>query len=593
MTLVDDGNDVRWDIDGLVAEWGGLDGTLDAAEAVAADLQAFRGRVATLDAGELAELLGRLGELRELAARGGYWAGLWQCTDVDDPARGAALQHAEERSATIGNEVVFVELEWAAAPDAWVAEVLADPRLDRYRHYLTVLRSMRDHLLAERDEQLLSRKAVTGRNAWVRLFTELVTGVRVELGGEQVTLEAGLSTLHSPDPEQRRVAAEAVTAGLAPGLRTRAYILNTLMADKATDDELRRFPTWISSRNLENQASDESVDALVAAVQRRYDLPQRWYRLKAAILGVDRLHDYDRMAGVSSESGHYGFHDGKRIVLDAFGGFSPELAGIAEQFFDERWIDAGTRPGKQFGAFCAYTVPSHHPYVLLNWTGRRSDVLTLAHELGHGVHAYLSRSQTVFSQDTPLTVAETASVFGERLTFGALLAGTTDPADRLSLLAESIEGGIATVFRQVAMNRFEHGAHTARRAEGELSVERLNEIWESTQHEMLGDSVTITPGYRTWWSYIPHFIGVPGYVYAYSFGQLLAMSVFRQSQIQGSDFTPRYLHMLSSGGSMSPEDLAKIVGCDLTDPGFWDSGLTLLDEQIDAAETAAAEAGRI
>jgi oligoendopeptidase F len=328
-------------------------------------------------------------------------------------------------------------------------------------------------------------------------------------------------------------------------------------------------------------------------VQARYDLPQRWYRLKARVLGVDRLKDWDRMASLATEDATIGFGDAKDLVLDSYASFSPEMADIAQRFFDERRIDAPARPGKRPGAFCAYTVPSVHPYVFLNWTSRRNDVLTLAHELGHGLHAYLAREQGVYHQGTPLTLAETASVFGETVTFGRLLERTEDPAARLALLAENIEGAIATVFRQTAMNRFEHAAHTARREEGELSVDRLGELWAASQEAMLGDAVEVTEGYRSWWSYVPHFIGTPGYVYAYAYGQLLALSVYRQYEEQGSDFVPRYTHLLSSGGSLPPEELGRIVGCDLADPGFWDGGLAIVEQQLDAAETAAFEAGRL
>ena len=269
------------------------------------------------------------------------------------------------------------------------------------------------------------------------------------------------------------------------------------------------------------------------------------------------------------------------------------MATTAQRFFDDSWIDAPARPGKRPGAFCSYTVPSVHPYVFLNYTARRRDVLTLAHELGHGLHAYLAREQGPFHQGTPLTLAETASVFGETVTFGKLLEQTTEPNERLALLAENIEGAIATVFRQTAMNRFEDSCHTARRHEGELSVDRFGELWAKSQEEMLGDAVEVTDGYRSWWSYVPHFIGTPGYVYAYAYGQLLALSVYHQYEEQGSDFVPRYIHMLSSGGSMAPEDLGKIVGCDLADPTFWDGGLDIVEQQLEQAETAAFEAGRL
>jgi len=279
-------------------------------------------------------------------------------------------------------------------------------------------------------------------------------------------------------------------------------------------------------------------------------------------------------------------------VLDAYGSFSGELADVARRFFTDGWIDAAARPGKRPGAFCAYTVPSHHPYLLLNWTARRRDVLTLAHELGHGVHAFLARDQGIFHQSTPLTLAETASVFGETVTFGRLLDGVTDPAERLALLAANLEDQIATVFRQVAMNRFEDALHTARRGEGELSSERIGDLWAESQRRMLGDSVEVTDGYRSWWSYIPHFIGTPGYVYAYAYGQLLALSVYARFEAEGESFVPQYLALLRAGGSMAPEDLGRIVGVDLTDPGFWDRGLDIIERRLEETIAAAAAAGR-
>jgi len=280
-------------------------------------------------------------------------------------------------------------------------------------------------------------------------------------------------------------------------------------------------------------------------------------------------------------------------VLDAYSSYSPELAKIARRFFDEGWIDAPMRPSKRPGAFCSYTVPDVHPYLLLNWTSTRRDVLTLAHELGHGLHAFLAREQGIFHQSTPLTLAETASVFGETVTFGRILDGTTDPADRLALLAENLDGQIATVFRQVAMNRFENAVHTHHRDSGELSVEEFGDHWFASQSAMLGDSVELTEGYRTWWSYIPHFIHTPGYVYAYAYGQLLALSVYRRYQERGDAFVPAYLDLLKAGGSKSPEELGRMVDCDLADPGFWDGGLTIIGETLDKAEAAASEAGRI
>jgi len=586
--------DVAWDLDPLVDGRGeaGVDAMLDDAAARADALTRFRGRVAELDAGELADAVRELADLSEIMGKAGSYAGLRFSVDVTDPPRGALLARVEERSTAIGNELLFFELEWAGLPDDHVAPLLADDRLAFCRHYLASARRYRPHLLTEPEERILADKSVTGRSAWSRLFSDLTSTITVDLDGG-ISLEEGLSRLQSPDRGMRAAAAAAVTEGLAPGLRTRAFVFNTLLADKATDDRLRSFPGWIASRNLDNEASDESVQALVDAVVARYDIPQRWYALKAQLLGVDRLADYDRMASVAATEDEFGWTAARDLVLDAYASFSTDLADAGRRFFDESWIDAPLRPGKRPGAFCAYTVPSHHPYLLLNWTSRRRDVLTLAHELGHGLHAYLARDQVVFQQSTPLTLAETASVFGETVTFGRLLAETADPAARLALLAESLEGQIATVFRQIAMNRFEDAVHTDRRERGELSVDRFGELWADTQTAMLGDAVEVTEGYRTWWSYIPHFIGTPGYVYAYAYGQLLALSVYRQYEELGAAFVPSYLELLRRGGSETPEDLGRIVGVDVGDPAFWTGGLLIIEEQLDAAEQAAKDAGRL
>jgi oligoendopeptidase F len=590
--------DVAWDLDPLIADHASVDALLDQADAITAELISRRGTVGSLDATSLAAVMHRFATLQDLVGRAGSYAGLRFAVDTNDPRNGALMARVEERSTAIGTQLIFFELEWAAADDAHVDTVLADPALEFARHHLRSARRYRDHLLTEPEERILNEKSVTGWSAWGRLFSEQTSAITVELtdpdGSTRIAaLEEGLSRLQHPNRDVRARAAAAVTTGLAPGLRTRAFIFNTLLNDKSIDDRLRHYPTWISSRNLSNEATDESVAALVDAVQQRYDIAQRWYRLKAQILGIERLADYDRMASVADTESEIGWTAARELVLDAYHSFSPQLADIAKRFFDESWIDAPVRPGKRPGAFCAYTVPSHHPYLLLNWTSRTRDVLTLAHELGHGLHAYLAREQGVFHQSTPLTLAETASVFGETVTNGRLLASIDDPNEKLALLASIIEDSIATVFRQVAMNRFEQAVHTARRGEGELSVDRFGELWAASQTEMLGDSVEVTEGYRTWWSYIPHFISTPGYVYAYSYGQLLALSVYRQYQQQGADFVPRYLHLLSAGGSMPPAELGRIVGCDLDDPNFWTGGLAIIDAQLEQAETAAHEAGRI
>ena len=585
-----------WDLEPLVDGEGeaGVDRLLaEADERVAAFAERHQGRVAELDSDGLREAMAELGHVQELATRAAYYATLAFSTDTADPARGALMQRVEERSTALQTRLIFFELEWTALADERAEELLADPALEFCRHYLLTIRRYRPHLLTEPEEKIVTEKAVTGRGAWNRLFDELTSAIEVDLPDERVSLEIALSRLHSPDREVRRTSAEAVTRALEPGLRTRAFVLNTLLHDKAVEDRLRTYPHWLAARNLANEASDESVEALLDAVRRRYALPQRWYRLKAEMLGIDRLADYDRMAAVTAAEETVAWPAAREIVLDSYASFSPELAALAGRFFDERWIDAPVRPAKRPGAFSASTVPAVHPYVMLNYTARSRDVLTLAHELGHGVHQALGASQGIFHQSTPLTVAETASVFGETVTFGRLLERTEDPEARLGLLVESIEGAIATVFRQTAMNRFEHLVHTARREEGELSVERFGELWASSQEEMLGDSVEVTDGYRSWWSYVPHFVNVPGYVYAYAYGQLLALSVYRRYLEEGESFVPHYLEMLSAGGSRSPEELGQIVGVDLTDPAFWDEGLDLVEDQLEAAEAAARSAGRL
>ena len=586
---------VAWDLEPLVDGLGadGVDTMLDdAAERVAA-LQVHRGKLGELDASQLAAVMHEVAVVSEIVGKVGSYAGLRFSVDTSDPERGKMLAHVDERSTAIGNELLFLELEWAELPDEHVERLLRSDELGFCRHYLAAARRYRPHLLTEPEERLMAEKSVTGRSAWARLFSELTSVITVDLDGTTVSLEEGLSRLQAPDRAVRSTAATAVTSALAPGLRTRAFVFNTLLADKAADDRLRHYDGWLASRNLDNEASDASVQALVEAVVKRYDIPQRWYALKARLLGLDRLADFDRMASVAASESEFGWDEARELVLDAYASFSPELADAARNFFEQPWIDAPIRAGKRPGAFCAYTVPSHHPYLLLNWTARRRDVLTLAHELGHGLHAYLARGQGIFHQTTPLTLAETASVFGETVTFGRLLDATSDPADRFALLAESLEGQIATVFRQVAMNRFEDAVHTERREGGELSVDTFNDLWASTQTDMLGDAVEITDGYRTWWSYIPHFIGTPGYVYAYAYGQLLALSVYRQYEQRGAEFVPSYLELLSRGGSDTPEALGRVVGVDLADPSFWDGGLTIVEEQLVAAEAAAKEADRL
>ena len=587
--------ETAWDLDPLVEGEGeaGVDRQLDEAVAAASEFaDRYAGKVGEFDADGLAQAMHELERIHELIGRAASYAALRFSTDTADPTRGALLQRVQERGTELETKLLFFDLEWAALDDTRADELLAvrdsgEDELEFCRHHLRTVRRYRPHLLSEKEEKLLAEKSISSQSAWARLFGEVVAALRVDLDGNEVTLDVALSRLQVADRDVRIAAAEAVSKTLEPGLRTRGFIYNTLVYDKSVEDRLRSYPNWLASRNLANEASDESVMALIEAVRSRYDVPRRWYALKAKLMGIPKLADYDRMAPVFQEDLTFSFGEARDLVLDTYDAFAPEAGRITRRFFEEHWIDAPVRPNKRGGAFCSYTVPSVHPYVMLNYTARRRDVLTMAHELGHGLHAALAQPQGVYHQSTPLTLAETASVFGETLVFERLLTATDNDDQRLSLLAERLDASMATVFRQMSMNRFEHLIHTRRRDEGELSTDRIGELWLESQTEMFGDSVEISEGYRIWWSYIPHFINTPGYVYAYAYGQLLALSAYRRFTQEGDSFIPRYLELLAAGGSRSPEELGAIVGIDLADPGFWDAGLALIDEQLSAAERLA------
>jgi oligoendopeptidase F len=583
--------EAAWDLTPLVNgdEESGFESQLDAAaERADAFAAACAGKVASLDSAGLRAAMQETAEIGDLVEKAAAYAYLGYATDTADPVRGARLQKMQERVTEIQTKLLFFDLEWAALEDDRAEQLLSGEGLEFCAHHLRSARRYRPHLLSEPEERILAEKSLTSSAAWDRLFEEQMAAVKVDMGsGEPISLEIALAGLYESDRELRRSTADAVTAALEPGLRTRAFIFNTLLHDKAVDDRLRAYPTWISSRNLANEATDESVDALVSAVTGRYDLPQRWYRLKGKLLGIDQLADYDRYAPIATEESSYGYGAARDLVLDTYTRFSPEAGAVVTRFFDENWIDAPVRENKRGGAFSAQTSPHVHPYIMLNWTATRRDVMTMAHELGHGLHQWLGQKQGIFHQHTGLTLAETASTFGEQLTFQRLFSEAGSDAERLDLLVHEIDGSMATIFRQISMNRFEDAIHNRRREAGELSVDDLNGIWKETQQPMFGDAVTLGEGYSTWWSYIPHFIGSPGYVYAYAYGELLALSVYNRYREIGPDFVPSYLELLSAGGSRSPEELGAIVGIDLSDPGFWDSGLTLVETAIGEAEELA------
>ncbi|PSQ69227.1 MAG: oligoendopeptidase F [Bacteroidetes bacterium QH_2_64_26] len=589
METTDTGADgVRWALDDLYEHPEAMKADLSEVEADAdAFADRYRGRIDELGPTELAGALDTLATIQDRLGRAHTYAYLHWSADTNDPDRGALRQWVQETVDRIKQQLVFVDTEWVALSEERVEELLAHDALAEYEHYLETEHLRKDHVLSEAEEKILSEKNITGKNAWTRFFDETVGAMRFELDGESLTQEEILSTLYGPTRTLRREAALSFTDGLKDRLRTFTFIFNTLLADKASTDRLRGYDHWLEQRNRANEVDDETVDTLVDAVTTRYDLVARFYRLKEKLLGLDELHDYDRYAPIRETSTTYEWDEARALVLDAYEDFHPEMAQAARRFFDDHWIDAALVPGKRSGAFSHGAVPSAHPYVLLNYTGKARDVQTLAHELGHGVHQSLAREQNVFHHGTPLTTAEMASVFGEMLVFKRLMDREENPADRLALLVAKIDDTLATVFRQVAMNRFEDRIHTDRRENGELQSDQFAEHWMETQQAMFAGSVTLGDHYRHWWSYVPHFLHTPGYVYAYAFGELLVLALYAQYEQSDAGFADQYLDLLRAGGSDWPHNLVGEVGVDLEAEDFWQKGLSHIETMVEEAEALA------
>ena len=592
-TTVTGAEAIEWDLSDLYEgpDDQRLEKDLDeAATAASGFAERYRGRIAQLSAAELNEAVRELERIKSAATRVEAYARLRLAADASDQSRGALAQRVRERNTRIDTELLFFDLEWADVDDETAERLLADEALERYASVLRSERRYRPYLLSEAEEKLSMEKSVTGVSAWGRLFNDLLSELSVSLDGREQPLDEAISRLsRETEQSERRRVAEAVTEALRPGLRTRGYVLNTILNERAIEDRLRGYSSWIAARNLANEIPDEAAQSLVDAIVGRYDIPQRYYALKARLLGLPRLADYDRAAPLQEVGGTIGWDDARELVLESFAGFSPTAGDIVGRFFEGNWIDAALRSGKSPGAFCASTIPDVHPYVLMNYAGERRSVLTLAHELGHGLHGSLAQDLGLLNARTPLTLAETASVFGEALTFETLMEREDDPRARLDLLVGRIDDTVATVFRQIALNRFEDAIHTGRREDGELSVERVSELWTREQERMLGDAVEVTDDYGIWWSYIPHFIGAPGYVYAYSFGYLFSLAIYRRYLDEGESLVEPYLDLLRAGGSAPPAELASRLGFDIGDPDFWTAGLDAIGVLVDEAERLAAE----
>lgn len=550
----------------------------------------YRGRVKDLTKTEFLVSIQEYEKIVEKARKIGSYSHLMWSVNTEDPSLGKLVQEASELGSEVTQKLVFYDVEWLKIDDQKANQWIESEEMIPYRHYLQVSRLYKDHTLEEGQEQVMSAKNVTGRSAWNRYFDETLGAVRFELEGEKLTQAEVLSKLHSSDRELRRKAHSSLTEVFREQSRTLTFIFNTLLADKYTNDKLRGFKSWISSRNLSNQIDEKSVNALIESVTGNYSLVHRYYKLKKNLLGYRELYDYDRYAPLSKNQKKIHWSDARGMVLDAFNVFHPEMEQIASRFFDEKWIDAAIKPGKRGGAYSASTVVSAHPYVFMNFDGQLRDVQTLAHELGHGVHQYLARVQGELQSGTPLTTAETASVFAEMLVFEKLMEKLDDPKEKLALLISKIDDTIATVFRQVSMNRFEDAIHNARRNDGEMTTEQFSGKWYQTQQNLYGESVTLTDEYRLWWCYIPHFLHTPGYVYAYAFGELLVLALYQSYKNNKSNgFSDKYMKMLEAGGSDWPHNLVAGLEMDIKAPTFWDRGLQIFEDMITQAEQLKAE----
>ena len=556
----------------------------------------YRGRIQALKATQAKTLLKAMTELEsvyEQMDKPLVYAMLVHSGKTDDPKHGAFLSHTQEVRTEINKHLIFFELEWVKVSKSDAKKLVRKSGLKKYRHWLEQKRVWKPYYLSEPEEKILDTKSMTGKTAFGRLFEETTASMTCPFANNgataQLSVQEILAKLYDADRSVRKAAAEGLSQGLQSESRLLTFIFNNVVFDHQTDCQIRKYPDVMAARNLANEIDAKVVDTLMSATEKHYSLVQRYYRLKGKLLNIDPLYDYDRYAPLSGEMPKCDWATARAIVQESYDAFSPEAGGIVRMFFEKKWIDAELRPGKRGGAFSSSAVPSVHPYILMNFTERLRDVMTLAHELGHGVHQYLSRAQGYLQCDTPLTTAEMASVFGEMLTFRRLQERYPGPKQRLAMLCGKIEDAFATVFRQVVLTRFEQSLHAAREKEGELSPDAIAALWMKANQAMMGDAVTFTPGYASWWSYIGHFIRSPFYCYAYSFGELLVLALYQKYKQEGEAFVPKYVDLLTSGGSEAPHVLLAKLGVDVTDPNFWELGLNLLGEMVADAENLAGQ----
>ena len=555
----------------------------------------YKGTIAVeeLTASHLAKVLTEFSELAMAQYKLSAYSQLLYSTKTEEASVGALLQKVSEAGSALAKHFVFLELEIGKIPESTYSKIILDSELAKYTHYLEHQRDLAQHQLTEAEEKILIETSNVRGSAFARLFSEVTTRVRFDsVGAEQgadISASELLSYLFDPDREVRKACADSYSKGLKSTSHVCTYIYNTLLHEKDILDRLRNFEYPEASRNKRNELSQSDVQTMTDVCVKNYDIVADYYELKAQLLGLDKLYDHDRYAPILDQSEEIPFDEAKAIVMDAFNRFSPKLAELTDDFFSKNWIDAAPYEGKQSGAFCSLGTPKHHPFVFMNYMGKSRDVMTLAHELGHGIHAVLGQRNHYLDFDPVLPLAETASTFAEALVFDLLMERLDDPKEKLALLCGKIEDSFATIYRQIAMYRFEQGAHRARRSEGEISSERYNEIFQTSLQEMFGDSLELQKDHGFWWMHIPHFFQVPFYVYAYAFGELLVFSLYALYQSGSEGFEEKYFELLALGGSMSPADLVSTMGFDISDASFWQAGCDLVRARVDQAKALAQE----
>ncbi len=545
----------------------------------------YKGKLSELDGSGLGLAISEYETLEEVMGRIMSFAYLVYAGDMSDPEIGKFFQTMQERINVISTDLLFFTLELNKIEDGQLKSLYSEASLKKYKPWLENVRALKPFQLSDEIETLLHEKDIAGRSAWVRLFDETMAGLRFDMNGEKVASQQVLHLLSSSDPAERKAAAKSLGTVFGENVRLFSLITNTLAKDKAIVDDWRKTDSPMSLRHISNQVEDEVVEALSKAVQASYPrLSHRYYKLKAKWMGQEKLDYWDRNAPLPEDEDRViSWNEARDTVLDAYGRFSPELAELGQEFFDKPWIDASVRPGKSPGAFAHPTVPSAHPYLLVNYQGKTRDVMTLAHELGHGVHQILAGPQGPLLSDTPLTLAETASVFGEQLTFRAMLEKETDSAKRRVMLAGKVEDMLNTVVRQIAFYEFEVRVHSARQKE-ELSPDQIGKIWMDIQKESLGPAIRLHDEYQYFWCYIPHFIHSPFYVYAYAFGDCLVNALYAVYQDSESGFQEKYFDMLKAGGTLRHKELLAPFNLDASDPAFWQKGLSVIEGFIDELE---------